>query len=195
VEEAVAEALKDLGIDAAEASVEVIEEPAKGFLGLGAREALVRVTAVARPADVAIGLIQDVLDLMDLDGDINVEIQDPYITVNVQGRDLGILIGRHGATLDALQFLANLAANKQAGNRVKVIVDVEGYRQRREEMLCKMALRTADGVARSRRGVALEPMNPQERRIVHLALKDHPDVVTESEGEDPYRKVIVLPRE
>lgn len=195
VEEATAEALKELGVDPDQAVIEVVEESSKGFLGLGAREAKVKVSVRARPADVAIRLVQDVLDLMDLDADIDVEIRDSDVSLDIKGEDLGILIGRHGATLDALQFLTNLAASKQTGNKTRIVVDVEGYRRRREEMLFRMAERAADRVRRSQRSVALEPMSPQERRIVHLALKDNAYVVTQSEGEEPYRKVVILPKE
>ncbi len=195
VEEATAEALKELGVAPDQAVIEVVEESSKGFLGLGAREAKVKVSVRERPADVAIQLVQDVLDLMDLDADIDVQIRDTDISLDIKGEDLGILIGRHGATLDALQFLTNLAAAKQTGNRTRIIVDVEGYRRRREDMLYRMAERAADRVRRSRRSVALEPMSAQERRIVHLALKDNAYVITQSEGEEPYRKVVILPKE
>lgn len=195
VEEATAEALKELGVNPEQAIIEVVEESSKGFLGLGAREAKVKVSVKERPADVALELVQDVLDLMDLDADIDVEIGEEDVNLDIKGQDLGILIGRHGATLDALQFLTNLAANKQTGSRTRIVVDVEGYRRRREEMLYRMADRTADRVRRSRRSLALEPMSPQERRIIHLALKDNQYVTTQSEGEEPYRKVVVLPKE
>ena len=195
VEEATAEALKELGVALDQAVIEVVEESSKGFLGLGAREAKVKVSVKERPADVAIQLVQDVLDLMDLDADIDVQIRDEDVSLDIKGEDLGILIGRHGATLDALQFLTNLAAAKQTGDRTRIVVDVEGYRRRREEMLYRMAERAADRVRRSRRSVALEPMSAQERRIVHLALKDNAYVMTQSEGEEPYRKVVILPKE
>lgn len=116
---------------------------------------------------------------------------DGTVTLKLHGPDMGILIGKHGQTLDALQYLTNLVANKTAGERIRIIIDVEDYRERRIETLSRLAVRLADKVKRSGERVALEPMNPHERKIIHMALQNDRRITTLSEGEEPYRKVVI----
>jgi spoIIIJ-associated protein len=117
------------------------------------------------------------------------------IYVDVRGKDLSVLIGRRSETLGAFQYIASLIVGKETQQFVQLVVDVEGYRDRREKQLVQMAMRMADQVSKTGRRQTLEPMPSSERRIIHIALRDHPDVKTESTGEDPYRKVVIMPKE
>lgn len=116
---------------------------------------------------------------------------DGTVTLKLHGPDMGILIGKHGQTLDALQYLTNLVANKNSSERIRIIIDVEDYRERRIETLTRLASRLADKVKRSGERVVLEPMNPHERKIIHMALQNDRRITTLSEGEEPYRKVVI----
>jgi spoIIIJ-associated protein len=115
--------------------------------------------------------------------------------VDIRGKDLSVLIGRRSETLGAFQYIASLIVGKETQQFIQLVVDVEGYRDRREKQLIQMAKRMADQVAKSGRRQTLEPMPSSERRIIHIALRDHPDVKTESTGEDPYRKVVIMPKD
>jgi len=117
--------------------------------------------------------------------------EDGVVTFKLHGPDMGILIGKHGQTLDALQYLTNLVANKHSAEHMRVMIDIEDYRERRSQTLTRLALRLADKVKRSGERVVLEPMNPHERKIIHMALQDDHRVNTLSEGEDPYRRVVI----
>jgi spoIIIJ-associated protein len=119
--------------------------------------------------------------------------QAPWV-LQIRGRDLGVLIGRRGETLTALQYITRLIASRELQRRINIVLDVEGYKSRREEMLRRLAKRMADQAVQTGRTVVLEPMPPYERRIVHLALRDHPEVTTESIGEGDHRKVTIIPR-
>jgi spoIIIJ-associated protein len=116
------------------------------------------------------------------------------IHVDIRGKDLSVLIGRRSETLSAFQYIASLIVGKETQQFVQLIVDVEGYRDRREKQLIQMAKRVADQVVKSGRRQTLEPMPSSERRVIHIALRDHPEVKTESTGEEPYRKVMILPK-
>jgi spoIIIJ-associated protein len=137
--------------------------------------------------------LEDIAEKMGVIVDVVVKPEKGgYITMELVGDDLGILIGRRGDTLDALQYLANLVANKNnLGARLKIILDAENYRARREETLIKLAVRMADKVKKTGRKIVLEPMNPQERRIIHTALQHEDQIDTLSEGEEPFRKVVI----
>ena len=137
--------------------------------------------------------LQKVFEEMKLNVKIDVVKKDNYLTFNLTGENLGILIGRRGDTLDALQFLLNLVINEKNSNRVKGIIDVENYRQKREETLIGLSHKLAAKARKTGQKVVLEPMNPQERRIIHIALQDDKRVTTYSEGEEPYRKVVIVP--
>ncbi len=289
VDEAVAEALKELKISREEAVVEIIDEPKKGFLGFGKKDAKVRVCLkscaanqsndkseleeaadrafsaikdVAHAAasevedkfeeakrdlaeivddaadrakefkeaalDSTIGKLQSVRDeengkerdfaggqrkyavsepainaskefLQKIFGAMKLEVvmekfinkNDGSVVFKLHGKDMGILIGKHGQTLDSLQYLTNLVANKNSDERVRVIIDVEDYRDRRVETLTRLAHRLADKVKRTGERVELEPMNPHERKIIHMALQNDRKVVTSSEGEEPSRCVVI----
>lgn len=196
VEEAVAEALAELGIGRDEAEVEVLEERevARGILGLRReREVLVRVRERASNEEFAAEFVRQVGDLLGLPLKVVARPVEGGIGVEVEGEGVGLLIGRHGQTLEALQLLVGLATSRRAGARVAVSVDVEGYRRKRGEALERLARRMAERVVRTGREVVLQPMPPRERRIVHLALQGNPRVVTSSRGEEPYRQVVIAP--
>lgn len=192
IEEAVELALTQLGVGADRVEYEVLEAPSKGFLGFGSKPAKVRVVVKKiDPLEVAKELLRNIFAQMDLIVDIEEVAGPDNITFNFKGDELGILIGKHGQTLDALQYLTNLAANRDAEERVRIVLDVEDYRKRRAETLNRLALRLADKVRRSGERITLEPMSPHERKIIHMALQNDHRIATYSEGEEPYRKVVI----
>jgi len=194
VEEAVRSAMSRMGAtDEADVEVEVLQEPKQGLLGLiYGQNAVVRVKRKLKKGEVAREFVQRVALAMGVTVTTSVREDAGHVYVSVEGGDeLGPLIGRRGRTLSALQFLVNLAASRAGSGQKRVVVDVGGYRKRREEAVRALALRSAEKARRSRSRVALEPMNSHERRVVHLALRDDPTVQTHSEGEEPFRKVIV----
>lgn len=137
--------------------------------------------------------LREVLDAMDIKAEIRMKCIGDCLNINLSGPKMGIIIGRRGQTLDSLQYLVSLVVNKNKGREgyVKVILDTEDYRRKREETLVRLAKRLADGVIRSGKKVELEPMNPYERRIIHSALQNNDRITTFSEGEEPYRKVVI----
>ncbi|MBC9785423.1 protein jag [Heliobacterium chlorum] len=195
VEEAVRAGLAELQLEEKDVEVLVLEEPSKGFLGLiGTRPARVRLTVKPDPVRDAVRFLKDVFRTMGVEAEIVPEWRDTNLFIGFKGDDLGILIGRRGDTLDALQYLVNLAVNRQGPERIRIVLDVENYRQRREETLVRLAKRLSEKVIRTGSRVVLEPMSPQERRIIHTALQGNPKVVTYSEGEEPFRKVVIGPK-
>lgn len=195
VEEAIAGALEELKLDRENVEIEVLEEPTKGLFGLlGGKPARVRVKPRITAAGRARDILDHVLQVMKLDVDIEIIEKSEKVLINIKGPDLGILIGRRGETLDALQYLVNLSANKNAEKRKRIIIDIEGYRRRREDTLKKLAFKLADKARQRGRNVVLEPMNSMERRIIHTALQERDDIYTFSEGEEPYRKIIISPK-
>jgi spoIIIJ-associated protein len=195
VEEALAAALQELGVGPELVEYQVLEAPSKGLFGLiGGKPAKILVNV--KPID-RIAMAKEFLQLIFAKMKVTVNIEmmtqaDESIVLNMRGDDLGILIGKHGQTLDALQYLTNLAANKDAGeDRIRLVLDVEDYRKRRAETLTNLALRLADKVKRRGEKVVLEPMSPHERKIIHMALQGDHRIHTYSEGEDPFRKVVI----
>jgi len=199
VEEAIQAALKSLGVSREEVDVEVLAEESRGLLGiLGYSEAKVRVTVKAGLAQRALEILGRIVGLMGIEAETRIGSEDAeavYLEVH-SSEDLGLLIGKHGQTLAALQLLVAMMANRDQPpeKRKRVIVDADGYRTRRERALSAQARSAAERVKRTGRQVALESLTPRERRIVHLALADDPDVSTRSEGEDPERTVVIAPR-
>lgn len=195
VDEAIEQALQNLSVTIDEVDVEVLEESTKGIFGLfGVKPAKVKVVLKDGPADKALHLLNGIVENMGLQVEMNVVEKKDFLTINLTGPELGILIGRRGETLDALQFLVNLSVNKKQEVRKKVIIDVEGYRNRREETLQKLAQKLANKARQRGRNVVLEPMSSQERRIIHTALQGRDDIYTFSEGSDPYRKIVISPK-
>ncbi|MHB8155815.1 MAG: RNA-binding cell elongation regulator Jag/EloR [Desulfocucumaceae bacterium] len=195
VEEAVEQAVAELGISRDQIDFEIIDQPSKGFLGLlGSKPARVKVTVKSTPGGRVKSIMTDILRAMEMDANIRIVEKDNTVVINLEGENLGILIGRRGETLDALQYLINLSINKNQENRKKFILDIEGYRTRREDTLKKLAHKLADKAMQRGRNVVLEPMNSLERRIIHTALQERADISTFSEGEEPYRKIIIAPK-
>lgn len=195
VDDAIDQAIAELGTSREEVDVEIIDQPSKGFFGLlGTKPARVKVTVRNTPSRKVRAIMTDILATMNLDAKMDINEKDDIISVNLKGGNLGILIGRRGETLDALQYLINLSVNKNMENRKKFILDIEGYRRRREETLEKLAHKLADKARQRGRNIVLEPMNSLERRIIHTTLQERDDISTFSEGEEPYRKIIIAPK-
>lgn len=217
IDEAIAAALKELNVSRDEVQIEVLEEPTKGFLGLiGGKPAKVRVSFeeksptslvqeiepkgkaksdISKSIEVVEKFLFDIAQSMGLEVKLNsVQRDDNTLEVNFSGAELGILIGRRGDTLDALQYLTNLVVNKNQEKRIRLILDVEGYRKKRESTLQNLAYRLEEKVKRRGQEVILEPMNPQERRVIHTALQNSKFVSTHSFGEEPFRKVVIAPK-
>lgn len=204
VDEAVTRALEQLGLERDQAEVTVLHSGRGGILGLGAEEARVLVRprqgaafTPERVAELGEEILGEVLSALGLRSRVEVVTPsepDSPVVLNIRGDDLGLLIGRRGATLAALQYLVLVMVSRRLGGRVALEVDVEGYRRRRAQALHDLALRMARRVADTGQSLSLEPMPPAERRLVHLALRDHPQIITESTGEGEERKVVIRPR-
>lgn len=193
IDEAVEQALSELGLKPEQVEVEVLEQPAKALFGfIGGRMAKVRVTArQIDPVEVANEFLKQIFTTMKITVSVEQITTEDHVLFNLRGNDLGVLIGKHGQTLDALQYLVNLAANRDSAERVRVLLDVEDYRKRRADTLTQLALRLADKVKRRGEKVILEPMSSHERKIIHMALQNDHRIATYSEGEDPFRKVVI----
>ncbi len=194
VEEALKAALDSFGVTNDDVDYEVLEQPSKGFLGFGSKNAVIKVTEKYSAERVGKAFLKQVFQDMQVNADVVVSEKDEYYLFEIVGENLGILIGRRGETLDALQFLLNLVLNKESSEKIKGILDVENYREKREETLEQLGIKLAEKARRTGQRVVLEPMNPQERRIIHMVLQDDKTVTTYSEGEEPYRKVIIVPK-
>ena len=198
VEEAVAKAVAELGAPSAEKiEYTVIEEAKKGFLGIGAVDAKITATYVLGGEYEALGFIEKLLKDMNIDAEIAMNDGDNgEKIIAISGESAAILIGHHGETLDSLQYLANLAANKKIdgkkGDYVKIAVDVEGYRAKREETLRALARKMASKVLKYKKSVMLEPMNPYERRIIHSEIQNMQGVSTNSIGSENNRKIVIF---
>ena len=235
VETAVNLALAELKLTIDEVDVTVLEEPSKGFFGIGSKLALVRVEkkkqeepekpvepvktvepvkkkkteapvqkkeSVSLSSDdvegltsvedhIALDFLKEVSEQMGLDINISAKANDTNVFISIDGKDSGTIIGKRGQTLDAIQYLTSLVVNKGKDDYVRVVVDAENYRSKREKTLEKLANRLADKVVRTKRSVRLEPMNPYERKVILATLQSNPRVTTRSEGQDPYRRVII----
>ena len=197
VEEALETAVAELGAPNAEAiEYTVIEAPKKGFLGFGSAPAKISASYTVKGADIALDFIRNLVAGMGLDAKVTLtDGEDDNKLIRVDGESAGVLIGHHGDTLDSLQYLANLAANKKvAGEKreyCRITVDVENYRFKREETLRALARRMADKVLRYKKSVMLEPMNPYERRIIHSEVQKIAGVSTNSIGSENNRKVVL----
>ena len=193
VDEALTEASIKLGVPSSELEYEVVEKGSAGFLGIGSKDAVIKVRKKFSVEENVKEFLKSVFSAMDMPVEIIVKVneEEKLIDVELKGDDMGILIGKRGQTLDSLQYLTNLAINKHSENYYKVKVDTEDYRKRRKETLENLAKNIAYKVKRTKRSVDLEPMNPFERRIIHSALQNDKFVTTHSEGEEPYRYVVV----
>ncbi len=250
VEEAIEAGLAQLGLSRGDVLVDVVDEGSKGILGIGVREAVVRlvpmvspappaapptkpepkssseppVTAVSPPKpvkektrperavptpeqlveerDLAHEFLQQIVQKMQIDAEITVSLSEPddlngrqINEFQINGKDLGVLIGPRGDTLNSLQYITRLMVGQRLQSRADFVIDIEGYRERRQQALARLAERNADKVVKRGRPVTLEPMPPNERRIIHITLRDHEDVYTQSTGEGKRRRVRILPKQ
>lgn len=196
VEEAVALAAAELGVSADELTVEVVQEPQKKTLGLfGGTPAIVKVAIKATsPADAAVSFLKAVLATMGVE-DVNISVAEDgnHCTLSLEGEDLGFIIGRRGETLDALQYLTSLIANRVESSYCRISLDIGNYREKREGTLSALARRHANQAAKSGRKTSLEPMNPYERRIIHTAVQQVEGATSWSVGSEPHRHVVIGP--
>jgi spoIIIJ-associated protein len=213
VEEAIAKGLAESGKAENEVEVEVLNPGSRGLLGIGAKEALVRLSFVEPQEEapsfeesveqIAMEALQELLAKMGVRAHVSVRPQEempqdedaPPFILDIMGDDLGVLIGRRGQTLQALQYVTRLIVSREVQSWVSLVVDVEKYKSRREKALRQLAQRMAEQVAFGHQPVALEPMPPHERRIIHLSLRDHPIVTTKSIGKGDQRKVTIVPKD
>ena len=199
VEEAIEVALKELGAERAEATIEVLSQGRTGIFGIRSEQARVRVTRLSVANTVAVDAIETVTQLLKrMEVSATATLSSPGDdqegpAIDIQGEDSGLLIGKRGETLQALQFLVNLMLTNK-GDHPLVVIDVEEYKERRTRALQSMAARVAERVTTGGRAITLEPMPSAERRIIHIALSDHPSVFTESVGSGYMRKVSIIPR-
>ena len=193
VDEALETALKELKVDKDKVTVEVIDEGSRGFLNLrGAKPARIKVTIKRNAAEDAKEFLHDVLEAMGISAELEIKEEKGLLSINISGDKMGLVIGYRGETLDSLQYLTSLVVNKNHEDEyMRVSLDTEHYRQKREEILIRVAQKTAYKVKKSGRPYKLEPMNPYERRIIHSALQEYNDINTYSEGEEPFRRVVV----
>ena len=193
VDDALTNALVALGTTSDQIEYEVIEKGSNGILGFGGRDAVIKVAKKSTPEDVVKDFLTDVFDKMNLEVEIITKFDEieGVIEVELKGPEMGVLIGKRGQTLDSLQYLTNRALNRKSDNYLRVKIDTEDYRRRRKETLGNLAKNMAYKAKRTKRPVSLEAMNPYERRIIHSALQNDKYVVTHSEGEEPYRHVVI----
>lgn len=192
IEEALNLALEELNVPKEKVEVETIEEPSRGIFGLiGTKQAKIRVTIIDNPEDDAANFLKDVLKTMGLEAQVKTDLSNDVLNIEVIGEDMGVLIGRRGQTLDSMQYLISLVVNKGRDEYLRVVLDTENYREKREQTLIRLANKLAYKVKKTHKDVVLEPMNPYERRVIHSALQGHSNVLTKSQGEEPYRRVVI----
>ena len=194
VNDAITEACQKLTVTSDKLEYEVVEEGSSGFLGIGSKPAVIKARVKSSVEDTAKDFLKDVFEAMNLAVVVNVKYDEANnsMDIDLSGDEMGLLIGKRGQTLDSLQYLVSLVVNKNVDNYIRVKVDTENYRQRRKETLENLAKNIAYKVKRTKRPVSLEPMNPYERRIIHSALQNDKYVTTHSEGDEPFRHVVVV---
>ena len=193
VNDAITEACKALGVTSDKLDYKVVEEGSNGFLGIGAKDAVIEAAVKNSVSDIASDFLKDVFAAMNMTVvvDVKYNADDNEMNIDLSGDDMGVLIGKRGQTLDSLQYLVSLVVNKGNEDYIRVKVDTENYRERRKSTLENLAKNMAYKVKRTRRPLHLEPMNPYERRIIHSARQNDKFVTTHSEGEEPYRHVVI----
>ena len=193
VNDAITDALVQLGVTSSQLEYEVVNEGSTGFLGFGSKPAVIKARKKFSIEDTVRDFLKRVFEAMDMEVEIisKYDEDSSMVEVEFKGSEMGVLIGKRGQTLDSLQYLTNLAVNNQSYKYVKVKLDTEDYRKRRKDTLENLAKNISYKVKRTKRPVALEPMNPFERRVIHSALQNDRFVSTHSEGEEPYRHVVV----
>lgn len=193
VADAITEACQKLEVTSDKLEYIVVEEGSSGFLGIGSKPAIIKAKVKSSITDTAKDFLKDVFEAMNMVVviDAKYDEENKNLNVDLSGDEMGVLIGKRGQTLDSLQYLLSLVVNKESEEYIRVKVDTEDYRKRRKETLENLAKNIAYKVKRTKRPVSLEPMNPYERRIIHSALQNDKFVTTHSEGEEPFRHVVV----
>lgn len=191
VDEAISSAIEEMGVTEDDVEIEILEEEIKSILGKTKREARVIVTLIETSGEIAATFLQELIEKIDDTAQIEISEEEEKIYLNISTEDGGILIGRRGETLDALQFLTSLAVSNELGYHRRVIVDVGDYREKREEVLVRLANNLADKAEKYDKEIVLEAMNPYERRIIHSTLQENEKVETYSIGLEPNRKVVI----
>ena len=199
VGEAITEACRKFGVTSDKLDYQIVEEGSSGFLGIGSQPAVIKAAVKVEKLsvdEIAKGFLRDVFGAMNMEVAVDVQYEEESGTMNIDlaGEEMGILIGKRGQTLDSLQYLVSLVVNKESDEYIRVKVDTEDYRARRKETLENLAKNIAYKVKKTRRAVSLEPMNPYERRIIHSALQNDKYIATHSEGDEPFRRVVVTYR-
>ncbi|MCT4612977.1 MAG: protein jag [Clostridia bacterium] len=191
INDAITDALVELGLTRDEADIKIIEKGTKGFLGIGSKIATVRVSKKVDMLKVTEEFVKEFFEKFGADVVINVIEKKGNIEVNVSGDDLGYLIGKQGKYMEAMQYFINLALNKQTEDYVRIFLNVEHYKEKREEILKSLASKAAFKAVKYKKTIKLDSMNSYERRIVHASLQENDKVVTSSEGEEPNRRVVI----
>ena len=198
VDDAITAACQEFTVTSDRLDYEVIEEGSSGFLGIGAKPALIKARVKEEIKEVSVAdtsknFLKEVFEAMNMAVviEVNYNEAEKSMDIDLSGEEMGVLIGKRGQTLDSLQYLISLVVNKNIDDYIKVKVDTENYRERRKETLENLAKNISYKVKRTKRSVSLEPMNPYERRIIHSALQNDRYVTTHSEGEEPFRRVVV----
>lgn len=195
IEEAVRQGTAQLNTTEDRVKVTVLEQPSKGLFGLiGSREAKVELEKIPDPLEEAEQFLHDVFRTMHLDVKMDKQQEAEHTLFQLSGPEMGILIGRRGQTLDSLQYLVNIVANRYSSTHVKIVLDAEHFREKRRKTLEDLAKRLASQVVRTKKEVILEPMPPQERKIIHTELQNHSAVRTYSKGDEPNRRVVIALR-
>lgn len=193
IDDALKEGLQQLGLTKDDIDYEIIEYPTKGILGIGAKPAKLLIKerfSLVREIKI---FLNGVLKSFNVNYELDVEETEEYTKVKIIGDDLAILIGKHGKTIDAIQYLLTLSVNKKSEEYRKVLLDVNGYREKREQTLENLAIRQAQRSKALKKRIYLEPMNAMERRIIHSVLNQDPQIETYSEGEEPFRRIVIEP--
>ena len=194
VDDAINKAIMEFRVSSDQLGIEVIDKGSNGILGIGARQAVIKAWVLIQSTeDIAKEFLNGVFETMDMQVEVIADYNEDErtLSLDLQGENMGILIGKRGQTLDSLQYLTSLVVNKGSEDYIRVKLDIENYRERREDSLENLARSCAAKVKKTRRPVVLEPMNPYERRIIHSCLQNDRNVVTSSEGEEPYRHVVI----
>lgn len=193
VEEALDTAVREWETTIDRIEYHVLEQPKKGFLGIGAKQASIEVFLRIDPVEEAAAYLKDLVRAMNVEAEVEVKISRKHTMMEIKGSSLGLLIGKRGKTLDALQHLTNTAANKYADAKQHIIIDAENYRGKRKESLQRFAERMAEKAIRENETIKLEPMDAAERKIIHQTLHQHKNVETTSSGKEPRRQVVITP--
>lgn len=195
IEEAVKSGLAQWNVTEDRVKIKVLEQPSRGLFGfIGSKEAKVELELIPDPVEEAVAFLKDLTQAMNISVTITPKKEKDFTLLELSGSELGILIGKRGQTLDALQYLAGIVANRFSSTFVRIVLDAENFRDRRRQTLEDLAHKLASRVVRSKKEVVLEPMTSQERKLIHTVLQNHPSVRTYSKGDEPNRRIVITLR-